>query len=200
MMDRMDTVLSQTDVMNLLPVVGMQTDERRRDKRHRKQSAERHVLSTLVTYLDVKDVGEAKVWPSLRTVADKTGMSRRGVLNIMRRLEDAGWIVREGRKADGVTVYRIAVDKIVDAARAAPTPTGTKAKDRKRRGSIRLTAELAIRQRGLCGICNGPLPADMTAIHRDHIVPLAAGGSDAPSNLQAVHAACNLAKGAKHDG
>ena len=69
-----------------------------------------------------------------------------------------------------------------------------------RRYRIKLTAELIIRQDGLCGICNGPLPPNMKAIHRDHIVPLAAGGSDDPSNLQAVHAACNLAKGAKHDG
>lgn len=196
MMDRTDTfpgrVLSQTDVMNLLSVVWMQTDKSRRN-----QIGERYVMLTLVRYLDFKDVGEAKVWPSMRMLERQTGMTRRGIQNIMRRLVADGWIVRDGSKDNGVIVYRIAVDKIVDAARAAQPPARTKARDKKRRGSIKLTAELAIRQRGLCGICHEPLPADMKAIHRDHIVPLAGGGSDDPSNLQAVHAACNLAKGAR---
>ncbi len=53
------------------------------------------------------------------------------------------------------------------------------------------------RQRGRCGICGQPLlqPPTGDVVHVDHIVPLVQGGSDQRSNLQAAHAACNLAKG-----
>ena len=51
-------------------------------------------------------------------------------------------------------------------------------------------------QRGLCGICGKPLPDDLAAVHVDHIRPRAHGGTNAPENLQAAHASCNLAKGA----
>jgi len=32
-------------------------------------------------------------------------------------------------------------------------------------------------------------------LHLDHIIPTVRGGSDQPSNLQVIHAACNLSKG-----
>lgn len=50
-------------------------------------------------------------------------------------------------------------------------------------------------QLGLCGICGEPLPDDLGAVHVDHIRPRAHGGTNAPENLQAAHASCNLAKG-----
>jgi 5-methylcytosine-specific restriction endonuclease McrA len=34
------------------------------------------------------------------------------------------------------------------------------------------------------------------ALHVDHYLPLALGGSNAASNLRLMHATCNLAKGA----
>lgn len=37
------------------------------------------------------------------------------------------------------------------------------------------------------------------ALHVDHKIPLAAGGTDDPSNLAAMHADCNLRKGASRD-
>lgn len=43
-----------------------------------------------------------------------------------------------------------------------------------------------------CAIC-GEAGADSV----DHRIPLAAGGTNAPSNLQPVHLRCNLRKGAK---
>lgn len=46
-------------------------------------------------------------------------------------------------------------------------------------------------QGGKCAICAQKLGAD---VHIDHIVPLAAGGSNRRSNLQLVHPACNYAK------
>ena len=50
-------------------------------------------------------------------------------------------------------------------------------------------------QGGLCGICKGRLPSDITQIQVDHIVPRSLGGTDHLGNLQAVHAHCNLRKG-----
>lgn len=46
---------------------------------------------------------------------------------------------------------------------------------------------------GLCGICGDVL--DLSAVHFDHIVPLARGGSHTNANLQATHPRCNLVKG-----
>ena len=48
----------------------------------------------------------------------------------------------------------------------------------------------------VCGICKGAID-EMEAIHIDHIVPVAKGGSDDLSNLQSAHALCNLKKGAR---
>ena len=52
-------------------------------------------------------------------------------------------------------------------------------------------------QDGLCGICGNPLPADLTVIEVDHVIPVARGGLDTLDNLQAAHTACNRAKGAR---
>ena len=59
---------------------------------------------------------------------------------------------------------------------------------------------LIAQQGGLCGICGESLSVDLEGIHVDHIVPRAHGGTDAPENLQAAHAVCNLRKGAKQPG
>ncbi|MDP9346364.1 MAG: HNH endonuclease [Actinomycetota bacterium] len=40
-----------------------------------------------------------------------------------------------------------------------------------------------------CAFCGRP------AAHLDHITPISQGGTDAPSNLQALCAECNLSKG-----
>jgi 5-methylcytosine-specific restriction endonuclease McrA len=47
-----------------------------------------------------------------------------------------------------------------------------------------------------CGICGKPFePGDRRVV--DHIRPLAHGGSDDPSNLQAAHRRCNGLKSSK---
>lgn len=46
------------------------------------------------------------------------------------------------------------------------------------------------RDRGICGICREPVPFGQ-GMDIDHVVQLADGGSDAPSNLRITHAACN---------
>lgn len=51
-------------------------------------------------------------------------------------------------------------------------------------------------QRGKCACgCKQPLGDDY---HRDHIMPLALGGSNTDDNIQLLRAECNLKKGAKH--
>ena len=58
---------------------------------------------------------------------------------------------------------------------------------------------IAERDKFRCGICGGRV--DMTLSHPDpmygsidHIVPVAAGGTDDPANLQLAHLRCNLSK------
>jgi 5-methylcytosine-specific restriction endonuclease McrA len=56
-----------------------------------------------------------------------------------------------------------------------------------------------------CGICllaiNPGLPVNHPlALTIDHVVPLAAGGSDAIGNLQPAHRQCNVDKGELVDG
>ncbi len=53
----------------------------------------------------------------------------------------------------------------------------------------RLRAQILTRDRYRCRACGEP------AEHVDHVVPIARGGIDDPSNLEALCAACNLAKG-----
>jgi len=54
-------------------------------------------------------------------------------------------------------------------------------------------------QRGLCANCGNKLfKSGGKKYHVDHIMPLALGGSNWPSNLQCLCPACNLSKGAKH--
>lgn len=54
-------------------------------------------------------------------------------------------------------------------------------------------------QRGLCASCKIKLlKSGKQRYHVDHIMPLALGGSNWPTNLQCLCPACNLSKGAKH--
>lgn len=55
------------------------------------------------------------------------------------------------------------------------------------------------KQGGLCASCKIKLfKSGKQKYHVDHIMPLARGGSNWPSNLQCLCPACNLSKGAKH--
>lgn len=53
-------------------------------------------------------------------------------------------------------------------------------------------------QRGLCANCNSKLfKSGVKKYHVDHIMPLALGGSNWPSNLQCLCPTCNMKKNAK---
>lgn len=53
-------------------------------------------------------------------------------------------------------------------------------------------------QRGLCANCHAKLfKSGRNKFHTDHIIPIAIGGSNWPSNLQCLCPKCNLSKGAK---
>lgn len=50
-------------------------------------------------------------------------------------------------------------------------------------------------QRGKCACCKRPLRSDF---HRDHIMPLALGGTNTDDNIQLLCPPCNLQKHVKH--
>lgn len=56
-----------------------------------------------------------------------------------------------------------------------------------------------------CRLCHKPIDMSLLWPHRmsatiDHIVPIAAGGADAPDNVQAAHFTCNSQKSSKMGG
>lgn len=71
---------------------------------------------------------------------------------------------------------------------------------RKLNGGGKLSPDIAEKlyklQRGKCACgCKQPLGKDF---HRDHIMPLALGGSNTDDNIQLLCASCNLQKNKKH--
>ena len=91
------------------------------------------------------------------------------------------------------------------AARHIANPEAARIKDQNRRArkieaSGRLSPDIAERllrlQRGRCACgCKQPLGDDF---HRDHIMPLALGGSNTDDNIQLLRSTCNQQKHAKH--
>lgn len=76
------------------------------------------------------------------------------------------------------------------------TARNCRSRRRKAEGKHTVSEVRAIRksQRGKCAYCRSTLGAKA---HLDHIQPLAAGGSNWPSNLQWLCAPCNLSKNAR---
>lgn len=125
--------------------------------------------------------------------------------------------VREYRKANTVKIseywreyYKENTEKISGRGREYRQENAEKcaAKGRSRRArkrnadgcntasDIRMILE---GQRGLCANCKTKLfKSGAKKYHVDHIIPLALGGSNWPSNLQCLCPPCNLSKGAKH--
>ena len=52
-------------------------------------------------------------------------------------------------------------------------------------------------QNWICPLCGDVMPDEPGAIHYDHIIPIAKGGTSWDDNMQATHAFCNESKGSK---
>lgn len=111
------------------------------------------------------------------------------------RTRPRGWFARAGAGRDG-------------KPRRASWCRECRAPQRARDGAVRRermagpgwrdpgTARLLAAQGYRCPACGGALlPGDR--VHRDHIVPLARGGTHSAGNVRLVHAACNLKRGAR---
>ena len=59
-------------------------------------------------------------WPSLNTIARDTGLTRRGVIGILRRLRDAGYIT--WKQVGQTNTYRVAVDRLVNEVHQGSEP------------------------------------------------------------------------------
>ena len=97
-------------------------------------------------------------------------------------------------------------EKVRKSARAsyAKNPEKYLAKSHKRRQKDPETGVVFTRrdveriyrqQRGMCACCKGKLG---TKFERDHIIPLALGGTNDPANIQLLCKRCNQNKAAKH--
>ncbi len=94
---------------------------------------------------------------------------------------------------------------------ASPTSVASdRAKEARRRARKRgatvlgrvVPTEIADRDGWVCGICDGPIDELLRWPHpgslsMDHVVPLAMAGPHEPSNVQAAHLRCNVAKGCR---
>lgn len=86
------------------------------------RSMERLVL---LAYADHADHDGNNVYPSLGTIARKTGLSRRSVMRIRTRLEDAGIMVATARNDREPTCFRIAKERIASDAPSLSKPRDT---------------------------------------------------------------------------
>lgn len=59
-----------------------------------------------------------------------------------------------------------------------------------------IKSRLMVMQKGKCAVCRDDL--SVTGAHRDHIIPLALGGSNTDQNIQLLCPSCNSSKHAKH--
>lgn len=68
-----------------------------------------------------------------------------------------------------------------------------KRRQRERKPSPMLRAEVIERDGLICGICRGAV--DPEDLHIDHLTPVSKGGLTVLYNLQVAHSRCNIAKG-----
>jgi hypothetical protein len=93
-----------------------------------------------------------------------------------------------------------AYDKIYTKTNRDKVKASTAVKNARRRCVIGThskeeLAALFVQQKGCCAACKNSLQKDY---HRDHILPIVAGGSNWISNIQLLCKTCNLEKAAKH--
>jgi len=124
------------------------------------------------------------------------------------REQDRQWR-RRARQADPAGVSRRQRDNYLrwrakDPEKARDVMNAAARRRRARRAGVPsepwTTREICERDGWICQLCGDPIdPAtpwlDALSGTADHIQPLAAGGPDLKTNLQAAHLACNAAKG-----
>lgn len=67
-------------------------------------------------------------------------------------------------------------------------------KSRREKQSLGRRFRILAKSKFRCHYCG--TPASETKLHIDHVIPLAKGGADHPSNMVAACSDCNLGKGA----
>jgi 5-methylcytosine-specific restriction endonuclease McrA len=98
--------------------------------------------------------------------------------------------------------------KAVQRAYRATRPAAVVDRANRRRAARRAThvfyrpSAIFERDEWMCRLCSEPIDAEITypdlmSKSIDHVIPLVAGGTDAPDNVQAAHLGCNLHKGAR---
>lgn len=98
--------------------------------------------------------------------------------------------------------------KAVQRAYRATRPQAVVDRASRRRAARRATyvpyrpSAIFERDNWTCGLCSEPIDRetfypDLMSKSIDHVIPLVAGGTDAPDNVQAAHLLCNLRKGAR---
>lgn len=84
----------------------------------------RHVLLTLATHAD----RAGKAFPSIKTLAEETGLSERAVVQHVQIAVQGGWLTREKTKRDGQgwrrSTYWLRVPSKGDESGATPSPIG----------------------------------------------------------------------------
>ncbi len=96
-----------------------------------------------------------------------------------------------GTRCDGCAAIHAEMAQGYSASRGGTTTRGYGSKHQ---GAVRQLRARVARTGEPCWLCGEPFGslADVTA---DHILPLAHGGTDDPSNYAPAHAACNARRG-----
>lgn len=107
-----------------------------------------------------------------------------------------GTVLNPAKRSDA----RFCSTRCMERAHNATRKMERRAGNLKRRRGLVSLSELAERDGWRCGICGGRIDRsrshpDPLSLSVDHIVPVALGGDNDDSNLQAAHLRCNLAKG-----
>jgi len=121
---------------------------------------------------------------------------------------DAEYRARNHEKAKAYRAANSEKAKAYGAAYRLANPDKAAAHNRNRR-ALKRSAEgkhtaadvtaIFTSQKGLCANCQARIfKSGINKFHVDHIMPLALGGSNWPSNLQCLCQSCNLRKWAKH--
>ena len=144
--------------------------------------------------LEARKVAWHGQWGAFMEACGVEGRTARNMMILAR----AGFTADEVTAAGGI---RGALESLRDSAsealgRDGELPSATTHAEARRQARKHLR-DCVVRQKGRCAICKHLLPGDLAGVHIDHDRPLADGGTSEPDNTQAVHAICNLVKGAR---